>query len=443
MTLSRSQAKKITAAALSQARLGDVRVELRASTTGNLRFGDSMPTTSGEVEEIEVAVTAQTKEGRHATARGNRTDPDGLAALVQQAEQMAELVPVDPEHMPPLGKTTYLRVNALDRKVARMGAQERAEAVGAAIEAGKKQSTDVAGLLLHRDEARVYADRAGLFGYHRETSVSMTTTCRTGDGTGSAKRGFASHALGGLDAGTLAAEAASWAVRSKEPTGLDPGRYTVVLMPDAVADLMGFFVGALSHRRASEGRSFFSEPGGGTKLGQSLFGKDISVWSDPGDAEHPSSPVGSGGVPRQKVQWIDAGKLQALSAGRWWAEQAGVPVRERPASLFMAGGTADLDALVAGVDRGVLVSRFWYNRSLDPRQMLATGLTRDGTFLIEKGKITTPIKNFRYNDSPATLMRNVVAMGVPRRAGLSGYRVSVVPTMVVEGFNFESVSDAI
>ena len=443
MSLSRGQAKKIVTKALAEASVGDLRVKLSAKNTGNARFGDSKPTTGGDVEELTLSVTATTPDGRHATVKGNRTDDDAIAELVQAAEAIAKLSPVDPEHPQPLGKQNFARINAIDRKVAKMNSGARGDVVEAALGAGKVAGTVVSGFLKHDDRATAFADRAGLFAYHRGTSLSLGVTCRTPDGTGSSKAGFASHAAAGLDGKTLAGDTARWALRSQNPSALDPGQYTVILTPNAVADLLGFLVRELSHRRASEGRSYFSAAGGKTKIGETLFKPSITMWSDPADKDHPAAPFSSDGRPQQRVDWITEGKLGALSASRAWSEKSGAPSIPGPNTLHLKGGTDDLDALIAGVDRGVLVTRFWYNRMLAPRSILATGLTRDGTFLVEKGKIVRPVKNFRYNDSPVTLLKKAVALGKPERAGLSSYRIYVVPPMVVEGFNFASVSEAI
>ncbi len=443
MSLSRSQAKRIVNQALDQASLGDVRVSVQATQRGNARFAASMPTTSGDVETLEVSVTAMTRDGRTAQVTGNQTSKSGLAALVKHAEEMAAISPIDPEHMPPRGKTSYLSVSALDRRVASMRASQRVPMIEAAIAAGKGRDLEMSGFLSHRDRTIAAGDRAGLFAYHRDTKVSLGCTARTDDGTGSSKAGRVSHRLAGVEGGPIAADAAQWSLRSRNPTAIDPGDYTVVLAPQAVADLLGFLVSQLSHRRASEGRSYFSAPGGGTRIGESLFKPEITLRSNPADPDDPASPMTPAGAPHGKVDWIVGGKLTALTASRYWAHKAGVPARPSPSSLHLAGGTGTLDTLVEGVDRGILVTRFWYNRMLEPRSILATGLTRDGTFLIQNGKIDRPLKNLRYNDSPLTLLTKVAAMGKPVRAGLSEGRTEVVPPMVVEGFHFESTSEAV
>jgi len=239
------------------------------------------------------------------------------------------------------------------------------------------------------------------------------------------------------------ADAAERAKRSQLPMRREPGRYPVVLTAQAVADLMGFVVQALAARPAYEGRGVFSARGGGTQVGETLFDERIHLWSDPADAANPAEPFDDEGRAQEKVDWIEDGVLRALHAGRYWADAKGIEPRPRPSSLHLDGGTEDLEALVAGVDRAVLVSRFWYTRMLDPQQLRITGLTRDGTFWVEKGKIVEPIRNFRFNDSPLTLLKDVVALGRPERAGLSTGRVIVVPPMVVSAFEFSSLSDAV
>ncbi|MEM9457393.1 MAG: TldD/PmbA family protein [Myxococcota bacterium] len=442
MTLSKSKAKRLVDLVLSKASFEDLRIRVTSSRKGHLRYGAGRPTTSGDVEAVTVAVTAS-KGGRTATVTGSRTDEAAVALLVQRAEGLAGLSPVDPEHMPPLGATKIPRVKAEDRAVANLEAPARADLVGRAIRRAQADGVDVAGLLQHAHRTDVVATRTGLFAHHTGTSVSLSSTCRTEDGTGSARAGHVSHALSGLLPEALVHEAAQRAQRAQLPMRRDPGRYPVILTAQAVADLMGFFLRALDARAADEGRSVMARPGGGSRVGETLFDERIHLWSDPTDRAHPARPFSRGGRVHRKVDWVKGGVLQALHSSRYWADKQGVEGRPMPSSLHMAGGTDDLDTLVAGVDRAVLVSRFWYTRMVDRSQLQVTGLTRDGTFWVDKGKIVEPIRNLRFNDSPLTLLRKVVALGRPQRAGLTTGRVTVVPPMVVSQFEFTSVSDAV
>ncbi len=442
MSLSRSKAKRLVADVLGEASVGDLRVRITSTERGDLRYGAGRPTTGGDFEGVTVAVTAS-KDGRTATVTGSRTDKPAIAQLVQRAEGLAELSPPDPEHMSALGPTVVPKVSADDKAVASLSSSGRAELVGRAIRRAEGDGVLAAGLLQHQRRTDVVATRAGLFAHHTRTQLNLSTTCRTPDGTGSARAGHVSHALAGLVPEAMVKDAADRAKRSQLPLRRDPGRYPVILTAQAVSDLLQYLVGALDARRADEGRSAFSRVGGGTRLGDEMFDERIQLWSDPADKNDPAAPFDNQGRPHARATWIDKGTLTGLHTSRYWADRKGLEDRPRPSSLHLDGGTDDLDALIAGADRAVLISRFWYIRMLDPQQLMVTGLTRDGTFWVEKGKIVQPVRNFRFNDSPLTLLRKVVAMGRPQRAGLSTGRVTVVPPMAVSGFMLSSVSDAV
>jgi predicted Zn-dependent protease len=441
VTLDKSQAKRLVDLVLAQASFGDVRVRITASRRGHLRFGDGRPTTAGDVDGVTVAVTAS-KDGRTATVTGGRTDEAAVALLVQRAEGLAGLSPVDPEHMPPLGPQSALKVKAEDKAVAGLGAAKRAELVGRALRRAEADRVRLAGILEHEHVTEAVGTRAGLFLHHGHTQVSLSATCRTEDGTGSARSGYVSHALAGLLPEALVSDAAKRAGKAQLPMRREPGRYPVILAPQAVADLLEFFIEALDARRAEEGRSAFSRPGGTTRVGERMFHASVKLWSDPADKANPARPFDDEGRPHRPTTWVDGGELRALHTTRYWADRQGVEDRPAPSSLHMAGGGDDLEALVAGLDRGILISRFWYTRMLDPKQLLITGLTRDGTFFVEKGKIVEPVRNFRWNDSPLSVLAKVVALGKPQRAGLSRGRVMVVPPLVSE-LELSSVSDAV
>jgi predicted Zn-dependent protease len=442
VTLDKSKAKRLVDLVLAQASFGDVRVRITSSRRGHLRFGEGRPTTSGDVDGVTVAVTAS-KDGRTATVTGGRTDEAAVALLVQRAEGLAGLSPVDPEHMPPLGAQTILKVKAEDKAVAGLGPAKRADLVGRALRRAEADKVRVAGILEHEHATEAVGTRAGLFLHHTHTRASLSTTCRTPDGTGSARSGYVSHALKGLVPEALVGDAAQRATRSQLPVKREPGRYPVILAPQAVAELLEFFVDALDARQADEGRSAFSRPGGGTRVGERLLHASVRLWSDPADKLDPADPFDPEGRPHRKVTWVEGGELRALHNSRYWADKQGLDDLPAPSSLHMAGGTDDLEALVAGLDRGVLISRFWYSRMLEPQQLLVTGLTRDGTFWIEKGKIVEPVRNFRWNDSPLSVLAKVVALGKPERAGLSRGRVMVVPPLVASEFELASGSDAV
>jgi predicted Zn-dependent protease len=269
---------------------------------------------------------------------------------------------------------------------------------------------------------------------------------RTPDGTGSGWAGASHHDWSKIDAAALGARAIEKAKRSVNPVAIEPGRYTVVLEPTAVANLVQLIAGSLGARNADEGRSFFSKPGGGTKIGMKVVDERVTLSSDPFDPETPGAPFTFDGTPVGRNTWIDKGVVQNLAYDRYWAQKQGM----QPSSvsgLRMSGGTATLEEMIASTQRGLLVTRLWYIRGVDPRTILFTGLTRDGTFLIENGKITRAVKNLRWNESPIFMLNNLEMMGVPVRVSASedgspGQAI-VVPPIKARDFNFTSLSDAV
>jgi predicted Zn-dependent protease len=441
-TLTQKQAKRITDTLLGAAMVPELVVSVRDRQIGNTRFARNQPTTEGDVDTLEVSVTASI-EGRTATAIGNRSDDASLAALVAEAEELAALSPVDPEHVAPVGKGVYLAVAGHDKPTAKLGAAERGKQVEQAIARAAEADVELSGYFEHGEQSSAIATSAGAFAFYTNTDASLTVTCRSRDAQGSGWAGLESHRGAGIDASALTQLAAEKADISRDPKPLDPGKYVVVLEAQAVADLLSFLIDSLDARAADEGRSWFSHKDGGTRLGEALFHQSITLRSDPADKDNPAVPFAEGGEAHKLVRWISDGVLENLTRSRYWADKTKVPALASPSSVLLDGSDVELVELVRANDRAVLVTRFWYNRMLDPRTILATGLTRDGTFLIEQGKITTAVKNFRYNDSPVTLLKNVLALGKPQRVVTGGGRVMVVPPMVVKDFNFASLSDAI
>ncbi len=258
------------------------------------------------------------------------------------------------------------------------------------------------------------------------------------DGTGSGWGGGTGHRAGDLDAAGLAKIAVDKAKASAKPTKLAPGRYTVVLEPAAVSDLFSWLTGSLGARRADEGRSFFSKPGGGSRVGEKLFPDWVTVKSDPTDPQLTSRPFDGEGVAVAPTSWIDKGTVKALTYSRYWAQKMNKQATGNPSGWILEGGKATRDELIKGVKRGVLITRFWYLRSLDPQTILVTGLTRDGVFLIENGAVTRPVTNFRFNESPVHMLAKCDAM---TPATISQW--IRVPALRTHEFNLASVSEAV
>jgi predicted Zn-dependent protease len=242
----------------------------------------------------------------------------------------------------------------------------------------------------------------------------------------------------------LAETAIHKAVASRNPKPIDPGNYTVILEPAAVNDLIPQIMGSFNARQAEQGFGFLAKRGGGTLVGEKVFNDLVTIRSDPFDPRLPGTPwSGDGPLPSQKTVWVEKGMVRNLAYDRVWAKQAGRDPRA-PGNFIMEGGTQTLDDLIKSTKLGLLVTHFWYIRTVNPQTVQLTGLTRDGLFLIEDGKITMPVTNLRFNESPGRVLKNIEALGQAVRTG-SGLEAgsSIVPAIKAGNFYFSSISDAV
>jgi predicted Zn-dependent protease len=309
----------------------------------------------------------------------------------------------------------------------------------------------VAGYLEANATARAIATSRGLFAYHRSTDVRLSSTARTPDATGSGWAASGARDWTRIDPSALGTRAAEKAVASRNPSALEPGLYTAVLEPAAVGQLVPSIAASLNARNTDEGRTAFSKRGGGTRVGEKMVDERITLYSDPSDPDLLAQPFDNDGLPIGRNAWIENGVLKKLAYTRFWAQKQGVQPTGggggggggfgggTPGGLKMSGGTKTLDELIAGCQRGVLVTHFFYTNLLDPRSVLMTGLTRDGLWLIENGKITRSLKNFRWNESPLIMLNKVEELGRAERTGVG----QVMPSLRVRDFNFASLSDAV
>jgi predicted Zn-dependent protease len=460
--LSRDAAKSLCDRILSFSKADECRVNIRSGWSGNTRFAGGQVTTSGNGSDSNITIQS-TIGKRRASATTNKLDDESLRRAVDLAERLAKLSPEDPELMPELGAQQYLEIPNYFESTAGLSPEARAGAAKKAIEtaegvwkgAGAKGDLFVAGFLDADAGANVVATSKGLFAYHRSSSVRLSNTARTPEGTGSGWAASNGRDWTKIDPTFLGRRAAQKAVQSRSPVAIEPGLYTVVLEPAAAAQLVGQVAGALNARNAEEGRNAFSQKGGGTKLGQKVFDERVSFYSDPADPQILGDPFDAEGFPGGRNVWIDKGVLKELQYTRFWAQKKGVKPTTgggggrggggggggggQGGGVRMQPGTKTLAQLIAECDRGVLCTHFFYTNVLDPKSMMLTGITRDGTFLIEKGKIVRPVKNFRFNQSIVQMLNSIDDIGKPDAAESS----SPAPPMRVKDFNFASLSDAV
>jgi predicted Zn-dependent protease len=444
--ISRDDSKQLLQKILTYSKAEGCQLTLIESHIGNIRYARNTVTTSGNRKNISVSVMSYFGK-KSGTITVNEFDDASLEGAVRQSEELSRLAPENPEFMEPLGPQTYQNSEAYSEATANITPDFRAKSANESIQTAVENNATAAGFM--EDTARVTAlmNSKGLFAYNGITNVNLLLTMRTDDGTGS---GWATQDFN--DASFLKAMEASQvaiqkALQSKNPRTLEPGKYTVILEAPAAAELIQNMVFNMGARAADEGRSFLSKKGGGTKLGEKIVDERVHIYSDPFHAMSHTVTASSEGMPIQKQEVIKNGTVSNLYNTRYWAAKMNVPHIPFYNNIIMDGGSTSIDDMVKGTKKGVLVTRFWYIRSVDPQTQLYTGLTRDGVFFLENGKIKFPIKNFRFNESPVIMLNNLEALGKQHRLdrALSPAQggTFVIPDMMIRDFTFTSLSDAV
>ncbi len=440
--LSKEEAQALLKKVLNYSKADECEIGLNGNEGGNIRTALNAVSTAGDISTLGLAVSS-TFGKKTGTATINEFDDASLEKVVRRSEELAQLAPENPEHMPPLGPQTFAESNTYNEKTAAMTPESRADMVAASLKASKDAGLDAAGFLENTTSFYATMNNKGLFAYNKSTDVtfSVTTRNKAGTGSGYAARGFTDVSkLDTLAATKIAAQKANGSVGAR---AIEPGKYTVILEPTAAVYMLENMF-RFDARSADEGRSYLSKRGGGTRLGEKLMDDKVNIYSDPFNAELPANTWSGDGLPLEKTYWIQNGVVKNLSYTRYWAEKKGVKPLPGPSNIIMDGGTSSLEEMIKSTERGILVSRLWYIRMVDPQVLALTGLTRDGTFYIENGKIKFPIKNMRFNESPVIMLNNVEALGKPERAiSVESYRSYMIPPMKIRDFTFSSLSDAV
>jgi predicted Zn-dependent protease len=451
MSWTSEQARALTDRILSFSKARECEVTLRLSEAGHTRFAANEITTAGMLRTVTVGITSR-EGGRSGSTTTDELDDSLLREAVARSEALMAAARPDPEQVEGLGPQHYPEIPAFDEATAAAGPVRRRDGVKVALDRARGRGLDASGFFENGARWLAIANKKGNFGFHRATGAEYSSTMRTADGTGSGYARLNSPRLSDIDPAALVDRAARKAETSAKPRDLPPGAYTVILEPAAVADLMMWLTISLDARAADEGRSYFSKPGGSNRLGEKLFADGVTLRSDPFDPRNPATPwasdgfrfgPGSGGVlPARKTNWIENGVVRTLAVDRYWAGKTKVEPVPLSFGLSLEGSTKSLDALIAETERALLVTRFWYIRYVNPRTVMLTGLTRDGVWLVEKGKIVHPVNNFRFNDSPVDLLKNLEATSVATTAG-SEFFPMTVPAIRARDFHFTSKSDAV
>jgi predicted Zn-dependent protease len=433
--------------AARSAGMDDVELLLDAHTTALTRFANNA--IHQNVAERDRMVSVRVPMGsRTARATTNLVDDDSICRVVEEAIALTKVAEPNDELLPLPSPAEAGEIpehpSRFDAATAETTPQRRALAVKEAIAIVESAGATAAGIFETGAATEALINSRGLFRYHEETSARFSITATAADSSGWAKASAISAAA--IDAAALAGNASGKARLSASPREAAPGRYTVVLEPAAVLDLIGQIFGDFSATAIHDQRSFLTgRPAG------ALFGPNITIDDDVRHPLQSGAPFDGEGVARRSLRLVEGGALREIPCARGSAKRAGVAptghglplpneTGEMPVNVVIAGGETSLEHLIAAVDHGILVTRLWYIREVDPFEKIMTGMTRDGTFLIEGGQVACGLRNFRFNQSVVELLRNVIAMGLPARASGEEAMDMVVPAMTVQAFNFTEVT---
>jgi predicted Zn-dependent protease len=441
--LTKDAAQTLLKKVLAYSKADECEVNLSGTDGGNIRYARNAVSTSGSVSQMSLVVSSSFGK-KSGTATINEFDEASLEKVVRRSEELAQLAPENPEYVPFLGPQTYNEPITYVPATAAITPKLRADAVERSLKVTKEKKCVGAGFMEDNTGFSAMMNSHGLFAYNTSTNVNFSITVRTEDskGSGYATRGY--NDITKLDTEAATEIATEKAIKSTTAVEMEPGKYTVILEPAAVAVLLENLFFYLDARQADEGRSFMSKAGGATRLGEKLMDERVNVYSDPLNHELPTSTWNNDGRPQEKITWVEKGIIKNFSWSRYWAQKKGVKAIPSPDGVIMEGGTKSLAELIKGTKKGILVTRLWYIRPVNPQTLLLTGLTRDGTFYIENGEIKHPVKNFRFNESPVIMLSNLEELGkVERTVSVESNNNYLLPPLKVREFNFTSLSDAV
>ena len=454
--------------ALAAARCDDCVVIADESSSANLRWAGNSLTTNGVSRSRQLTVIAISRSGDTARAgvisRAGVTG-DQIAGIVAEAEHAAAEASPAEDAAPLIGPADTGSPVTASWDAAPAGTHISvfaafARDLGGAFDTAASGGRKLYGFAEHGLTSTFVGTSTGLRLRHDQPSGRLELNAKSADlarsaWAGSSSRDFTDVDVTALEAGL--AQRLAWAQRSVD---LPAGRYETILPPTAVADLMIYAYWTAGAKDALDGRTVFSKPGGGTRIGEKLAGLPLTLRSDPAapglqcapfaiaHASSRDSSVFDNGLPLARTDWIAAGTLGALTQTRYTARLAGQPVTPAIDNLIMdaPGATGSVAELVSSTGRGLLLTCLWYIREVDPQTLLLTGLTRDGVYLIENGEVTGAVNNFRFNESPVGMLSRVTEVGgtvptLPREWG-DYFTRAAMPPLRVEGFNMSSVSQA-
>lgn len=451
MSYSREQVKAITDKVLDMAKADAVEVDFSGGERAATRYANSSITANLIENDQQVSITVYHGQ-KTATTITHQFDDASLKTAIAQAQELAKRKPDNPEVMPLVKPPQdYVPVEAALPSAVDFGPAERAMMVKKSIEICEKKGVLAAGYIPKLHWTSAVANSEGLFAYFRYAEASFILTCRTPDGTGSGWAGTTGiKNVSSIDAAALTDVASEKALRSQKPRAIEPGNYTVILEPRAAARYLSLAMPSFNARAAEEGRNFMAgKERGQTRLGEKVFGENVTIRSEIGHPVLRQTPVGQDGLAARPVTWVEKGVVRNLYYDRFWAQKQGkTPTATSPnMSLSMEGGTATVADMIKATRRGLLVTFMWYIRPVEMMTLLYTGMTRDGLFLIENGEIAGPVQNFRWNETPAVSFNNITMLGRPEPIhtgeAYDNPGTAMVPAMRIDDFTMTSISPAV
>jgi predicted Zn-dependent protease len=466
--LTRDQAGDIFARIRKHATADEVECLFYGGHSALTRFANN--TIHQNVAEENYGVSVRTVfGGRTARATTNKFDDESLKNVVRASESLARVQQPDADLLPvpdagegPVrlrsGQVRATRAVPMRHfeATAKLTPGQRADAVGQIVSIAQKQKLTAAGIFSNSEAVEGIFNSRGLSDWHTQTSAEISVTMLASDSSGWQKANFPNVA--NLDPVSLAKIAAGKALSSAVPREIGPGKYTVILEPAAVLDTVGFAFLEFGGLAILDQRSFLNN-----RVGTKLFGENITIWDDVAHPLQSGSPFDGEGMRRQRVQLVESGVVKRLVYARAtavkmkkseYADKVGVieptghgfpipnEIGEAPMNIVFdpTREPKTVEQMISSTERGILVTRLWYIREVDPYEKILTGMTRDGTFLVEDGKIVCGIRNFRFNQSLIDMLSNVESMSTPVRTSGEESFDMVVPAMKVRGFNFTEVT---
>ena len=438
----RAEARELCERILAQTTADEAEVFLESGERWFTCFARNEVRASGSSSDVRV--TIRTVYGnRSASVTLNDVSARAIERAVARSEELAQLAPPDPQRMPVLGAQQYPEVSAFYETTEQVTLEQQVETVYMVTDAAAAATTIASGQVERRSASWAVASTNGLFAYHCETRSNLITTARTVDGPSTGWAAATHNDWSSLASGREVAERAIEKARRGAPAApLEPGTYVVILEPAAVANLLSPLVSALEAQRVDA----FSQTGGaGNRLGELVADERVTLSSDPQDPDLLARPFTDDGQPLRQTHWIENGVLRNLSYSRFWAANQEAVAAPLGGGIKLSGGTSSLDDVLAGIERGVLVTRFSDVQLLDARSLRVIGTTRDGTFLVENGTITRAATDMRFDNQLLGMLNSVQAIGAPVRViaseGGMGQPIAV-PPLVIREFHFTAVSDA-